>query len=266
MKYIIDNDLHIHTRLSICSDDENQTPENILKIQKEKGFKTICLTDHYWDSEVTCDTAVNWWYEKQNYAHISQSLPLPEDNEVKVLFGCETDMDSSYNIGIPKSRWNDFDFIIISTTHFHHMAGKEWENCDNKALSELWIKRLDAVLDADLPFHKIGIAHLACGLVNIKSRKDCLEVFDLIPDCELVRLFSKAAKLGVGIELNYGDMKFSDDEEETILRIFKTAKNCGCKFYLGSDAHSEEEFKNNLKVFERAINLLNLTEEDKFRL
>ncbi len=266
MKYIIDNDLHIHTHLSLCADDENQTPENILKILKAKGYKTVCITDHYWDSKVHCDTKYNWWYEKQNFEHISQDCPLPEDDEVTLLFGCETDLDSINNVGIPKSRWNDFDFIIISTTHFHHMAGENWENCDNKALALHWIDRFDAVLNMELPFHKIGIAHLACGLVNTKSREDCLEVFDLIPDSELTRLFTKAAKLGVGIELNSADMNFPKEEADRILRMFRIAKQCGCKFYLGSDAHTNEGFKGVDEIFKRAVDLLELEETDKFRL
>ena len=184
MKYIIDNDLHIHTHLSTCANDEAQTPENILKILKAKGYKTVCITDHYWDSEVPCNTRYNWWYEEQNFDHIAKSLPLPEDDEVRVLFGCETDLDSAGNVGVPKSRYNDFDFIIISTTHFHHMAGEDWENCSNKDFATHWTNRFDAVLNMDLPFCKVGIAHLACCLINTKSREDYLEVISLISDCE----------------------------------------------------------------------------------
>lgn len=47
MKYIIDNDLHIHTRLSVCSQDKGQTPAAILRCAKERGLKRICITDHY---------------------------------------------------------------------------------------------------------------------------------------------------------------------------------------------------------------------------
>ncbi len=92
MKYVIDNDMHVHTHLSICSRDKEQTPENILKIAKERGLKTVCITDHYWDEALPVNTKYNWWYEKQNYSYVAQSLPLPKDGEVKMLFGCETDL------------------------------------------------------------------------------------------------------------------------------------------------------------------------------
>ena len=193
-------------------------------------------------------------------------MPLPKDDEVRFLFGCETDLDSSYQVGLPKERWKDFGFIIISTTHFHHMTGPEWENCTNQTRAILWVKRLEAVLNMDLPFHKVGIAHLACGLIDIKSRENYLEVLNLIPKKDLQRLFTKAAQLGVGIELNSADVGCSDEEIDTVFRMFYIAKECGCKFYLGSDAHERWAFKDVDVAFERAINLLNLQEEDKFVL
>ena len=81
-------------------------------------------------------------------------------------------------------------------------------------------------------------------------------------------LFSKAAKLGCGIELNLFDINFDDvdDDAWSILRIYQIAKKCGCKFYCGSDAHHPYEFDNAKAFFDRAIDLLELTEDDKFHL
>ena len=266
MKYINDHDYHIHTCLSVCSNDKEQTPLAILKYAEANNLKKICVTDHYWDSAVKCSTAVNWWYEQQNYDHISESLPLPQGEKTEFLFGCETDMDSEYKLGTPKERFDDFQFIIVATTHFHHMTGKEWENATNYDLANLWVKRLDALLDMDLPFKKIGIAHLTCNLINIKSRDDYIKTLDLIEQTELVRIFSKIANLGAGIEINSDDMNFSTNEQDSILRIFRIAKDCGCKFYLGSDAHERVAFKDCKNNFEKAIDLLNLMEDDKFEI
>ena len=266
MKYKLDNDLHIHTRLSVCSNDEEQTPANILQIAKERGLKTICITDHYWDDLVSCNSKYNWWYRKQNYARISQSLPLPQTEGICFLFGCETDLDSSYRVGIPMERWDDFDFIIISTTHFHHMIGKEWENCSEEDLARLWVKRFEAVLDTDLPFKKVGIAHLACEFICMNNREGYLRVLNLIPTEDMKRLFIKAARLGVGIELNYEDLKCKDEEVEIVFRMFRIAKECGCKFYLASDAHTRKAFEGVDAVFARAVDILGLQEKDKFNI
>lgn len=264
MRYKIDHDYHIHTRLSICSSDKGQTPDAILQIAKERKLKKICVTDHYWDETVKCNTLVNFWYEKQNHEYIKKSLPLPFDDEVDFLFGCEADMDSDNRIGLSAQRYDDFDFIVVATTHFHHMGGAYWDDTSNEAIARRWIERFDAVLDSDLPLHKTGIAHLACGLINTKSREDYLATLNLIPQSELERLFLKARDAGAGIEINSDDMKYKENEADTVLRMFKIAKNCGCKFYLGSDSHERWAFDGVDDVFERAINHLSLKETDKF--
>lgn len=91
-----------------------------------------------------------------------------------------------------------------------------------------------------------------------------MQVLDLLPSEKLIELFSKCAKLGVGIELNSSDMNFADNEADTVLRMFRIAKSCGCKFYMGSDAHHPKTLKAAKAIFERAIDALELTEDDKF--
>ena len=48
MKFSYDHDLHIHSKISSCSSDPEQTNEAILAYAKKNGLTTICLTDHYW--------------------------------------------------------------------------------------------------------------------------------------------------------------------------------------------------------------------------
>lgn len=263
MRYIIDNDLHIHSKVSLCSNDPSQTTANILHYAEENNLKTICVTDHFWDSEVE---GASQWYAVQDYQHISSSLPLPQKENIRFLFGCETELDKNFNLGISKESFDKFDFVIIPTTHFHmtdFTVPKEVKRPIDKA--RLLVERFNSVLDMDLPFHKIGIAHLTCGLID-SSRENFLRTIDSIPEQELEKVFLKAAEKGVGIELNADDMNFEESEGDTILRIYRTAKNAGCKFYLGSDAHHPEALKKANGIFERAIRLLDLREEDKFRI
>ena len=262
MKFICDNDLHIHSKISSCSNDPEQSNERILRYAKENGLKTICLTDHFWDDAV--DGASNW-YKPQNYEHIAAALPLPQSENTRFLFGCETELDRFLTLGVSKEKLDKFDFVIIPTTHFH-MKGFTLSNeeaSDAQSRANAWVKRLNAVLDMDLPFHKIGIAHLTCALIA-PTREEYIEVLKLIPNEEMERLFSKATRLDVGIELNSGDMGFGDAEADVVLRPYRIAKQCGCKFYCGSDAHHPKDFDNAKALFERAIDLLELTEEDKF--
>lgn len=226
-------------------------------------MKTICITDHFWDESV--DGAMDW-YKKQNFAHISAIKPLPQADGIRFLFGCETEMDKYMNIGISKECFDNFDFVVIPTTHFHMTGFTVTEDCTSpEQRAKLWIDKLNALFDMDLPFHKIGIAHLTCGLMA-KERADFLKLVELIDDAEMEKVFARAQEKGVGIELNADDMSFKDEEKDIVLRPYKIAKKMGCKFYMGSDAHHPDALDNAKEIFERAIDLLELTEEDKFVL
>ena len=265
-RFVFDQDLHLHSQLSSCSNDPGQTPARILQYAKESGVKTLCLTDHYWDDAVP-DTSK--WYAPQNFGHISLSRPLPADPAVRFLFGCETEMRADHTLGIPRERFDDFDFVIIPTTHLHmtnHTITKE-DSESTEARARLWAERLEALLSMDLPFRKIGVAHLACPLLAPREDRNAyLTVLNMIPDGTMERLFGRAAALGIGIELNSTDMSFSDAEADTVLRMFRIAKAAGCKFYTGSDAHHPQELERARAIFERAIDLLDLKESDKFQI
>lgn len=271
-RFVYDQDLHLHSQLSSCSNDPAQTTARILQYAKECGIRTLCLTDHYWDSAVP---GASLWYTPQNFDHIAKALPLPQEEGIRFLFGCETELDRNLTLGIPPERFDDFDFIVIPTTHLHMtdftITAEDAQSIDRRV--ELWITRLEAVLNMDLPFHKVGIAHLACSLLSPRNQKDpkamraChLSLLEKLPASEMERLFRKAAALGVGIELNSGDMNFTDEEADIALRMFRIAKKTGCKFYTASDAHNPNYFACCPRIFTRAIDLLELKESDKFIL
>ena len=75
MRYTFDHDYHIHSKLSLCSQDEAQNKERILKYALDNGLKQICVTDHFWDRAIP-DTID--WYRVQDLEWISQILPLPQ--------------------------------------------------------------------------------------------------------------------------------------------------------------------------------------------
>ena len=257
MRYIVDHDLHIHSQLSLCSNDPAQTPEAILQYAKDNNLKTICLTDHMWDPAVP---GASGWYAKQPFERTCEALPLPKSPDVNFLFGCETDQDMHCTVGVSPEVMEKLAFIIIPTTHMH-MGGftvRGDEGVEERA--KLWCDRFDAVLDMDLPFHKIGIAHLTCSLIY---RDHYIEVLNAIPDAEYHRLFAKAAKVGVGIELNFPSLNLNDETREPTLKPYRIAKEEGCKFYFGSDAHHPAELANAMKNFQNIVDLLGLEESDK---
>ncbi|MBQ8510010.1 MAG: PHP domain-containing protein [Clostridia bacterium] len=261
MRYIFDHDLHIHSHISLCSNDPAQTNEAILQYAVDNKLNTICLTDHYWDE--TVPGGFTDFYKQQDTAHIRQALPLPQAEGVRFLFGCETDLDKNCTLGISPEAMKDMAFIIIPTTHLH-MNGftcRGDEGIDERRA--LWSSRFDAVLDMKLPFEKVGIAHLTCEL---HCRGHMPELLAGIPDEEYSRLFRKAADRGIGVELNFNSLALTDETKDAILNPYRIAKAEGCKFYFGSDAHHPAGLAREKANAENIIDLLELTEADKWVL
>ena len=112
MEFPIDHDLHCHSMLSKCSNDPEQTAENILRHAKRNGYTVQCITDHLWDAAVP---GPNSFYESQNIAHVRQLLPLPKDDQVRMVFGCETEFFGGTRLGLDPANYDQFDFIVIFT-------------------------------------------------------------------------------------------------------------------------------------------------------
>lgn len=266
MNYVIDHDLHIHSFLSACSRNPEQNPKTMTQYALDCGLKQICVTDHFWDeaqgSGAPCYGEENIFDKKAWLGEI------PQVEGVEFLFGVETEMDESGRLGLSAEHFDAADFVVIPTTHLNMMGltVNRQSGDSTQKRADIWIRRLEQVLSMDIPFHKVGIAHLTCVTMAYWSRATELEIYRKIPDGEIYRLMKQAAKLGVGIELNACSMGYQPEEAEDILRIYQIAKECGCKFYCGSDAHQPWELSQAPERFQKAVDALALTEDDKFRI
>jgi histidinol phosphatase-like PHP family hydrolase len=263
MKFLIDHDLHIHTWLSRCSGNPEQNSARILQYAKENNYRTVALTNHYWDAAVP---GITPWFSGQDFAHLCKDKPLPSDPNVRFLFGCEADLRKDGTLTIPAARYDDFDFIVIAITHFSSVLVGLPENAPARVCAKVWAERLEALLDLNLPWHKVGIAHLASPYIATDDRPLYLETLDTIPADVMARLFSKAARLGCGIELNRHDMHYAANEAYSVLRMFRIARNCGCRFYCASDAHQPTDLDMAPAILQKAVDVLGLQESDKFIL
>ena len=261
MRFVIDHDLHIHSQYSNCSSDPEQNNERILKYAKDNGLKKICLTDHLWDENLPCDFE---GYQISCFKKISQALPLPKDDEVEFLFGCETEMDWQNMIGLSDKMYDTFDFIIVPINHLHLTPFTRREEDDStERRVELYYRRFDRVLCSDLPFGKVGLAHPICSLMarDVEQSNEMLKAMD---KNVLRELYTRAAKKNLGIEINEVVTNATEERRTLYAEHINIAKECGCKFYLGSDAHHPKGLDLALERFEAAIDLLGLKEEDKF--
>lgn len=261
MEFIYDHDMHIHSRLSPCSGDENQTCRRILDYALENGLSTVAVTDHFWDSAVP---GASDWYKPLNIEHLSKSLPLPRDEKVRFLFGCETDMDMNGNIGLTKDHFDVFDFVIVSTTHFHMQGFTVPAGMTQRERKERYVRRFYQLLDADIPFNKTGIAHLTCNLIDPSSQKAHIDTVDMVSDNEFYSVFRGVAEKGLGVELNIYVNWYNENELSRVLRPYLIAKECGCKFYLGSDSHHNADIMRAPNKLKSTLAVFPLEEKDKF--
>jgi len=268
MKFKIDHDFHIHSQLSPCSRDPEQTTERILQYAVENNLEHIVLADHFWDEN--CPNPYGMW-PVNGCEKVFSALPLPQAEGVQFHFGVEADMDLDGKVGVSKQTAEKLDFIVVPVNHMHwrNRTVREEEFTDLKARKDRFLERWEALLNADLPFHKVGLAHITCSLISAgypeSKWSDHIDILDWIPDETYKRLFSKCEKLGMGIELNDNLRKSSDDEIERILRVYRIAIDCGCHFYRASDAHHPKDFALGIENSRRFVDLLDLDEDQKFR-
>lgn len=261
MAFTADHDHHFHTHLSTCCRDSRMTAENCLKAAEELGYKSICVTNHTWDNLIP---GASDWYVPQDVEHTMLDLPLPQSSKVRFYFGCENEFTEN-GLAMSPEHFDVFDFIAVPLNHFH-MEGltRSPDVTSNEQLAELFLHRIDMFSSLDLPFEKFGIAHMSCSLM--KRDGDARQVLNAISDWDFARVYTKLASLGVGIELNCNDFKIFKDDIKPLLRIYRIAKKCGCRFYLGSDAHAMDVFTSAKPTLTEVIDALGLTDGDRYEI
>ena len=260
----IDHDMHCHTVLSSCSSDAEQSVAALLAHAKANGYTLQCVTDHLWDSAVP---GASKWYAPQDIAHVRQSLPLPQDDSVRMVFGCETEFLGGTHLGLAPQNYDLFDFIVIPPNHFH-MKGfvRPLEYDTEEKVAELLVQRLEDISMLDLPWHKVGIAHINAGLMFREG--DFHRVLELADERRFRAVMRRYAKLGAGIELNMSCFGpgWYEEHGDAQLRLFRFAKEEGCKFYLATDAHHNKELDLIPERAAKVIEALGLTRDDLFTL
>ena len=260
MGYAI-NDLHCHSTLSSCCKDAGMTPEAIYAHALAAGYSALCLTDHLWDAAVP---GASGWYAPQDIEHVRRALPLPQ-GPLRFRFGCETELPANGEPALAPEHFALFDFVVIPVNHMHMKGLVRPAGVDTpKKMARLVEDRLERLLERDLPFEKIGLAHLTGSLMFAEG--SVADVVAEMNEGRLLRIFKGYAEAGAGIELNASCFEGWEGREEEMLKVYRAAREAGCKFYGCSDAHAVAELDSVPRVLPDVIRSLGLTEAHQYQI
>lgn len=236
------------------------TPARLLEHAVASGYDRLAITDHVWDSAVAGASA---WYAPQDIAHVQKALPLPAHPDIKYLFGCETEYCGADKLGLRRDHFDLFDIVVIPVNHTHMIGFVRPPEITTEAqMAALIPERLEQLLALDLPWQKIGIAHLSAKIMFREG--DVGRVLALMDSARMSRIFDRFAALGAGIELNAGTFLEWAQNPDVWLKLYRLAKRAGCRFYCASDAHRVEALDSVGTVLPAVVEALGLTEADRF--
>lgn len=266
MKFSVQHDFHCHSYLSSCCANPAMSVGAIYERARREELTAQCITDHLWDSAVP---GASDWYKPQDIAHIEQNktelAKLPKGGP-RMYFGCETEYCGDGKLGLAPEHFDHFDFIIIPPNHFHMKNFTRMETIDTEEkIAELFTQRLEEISQLTLPWHKIGIAHLNCRLTFKEG--DAAKVFAIMDEQRLKAVFNTFASRGAGIEINTsGFAPGWEKQQKEQLRLLLIARDAGCRFYIGSDAHAPQALDVMRERARQVVTMLELTEEQQFCL
>jgi len=254
----VDHDLHIHTFLSACcADPKGQTPDRIAAKAAGMGLQTIGLTDHVWANPVIEPSR---WYRPQDLGPIlDMKQRLARDvHGVRVLVGCEAETIAPGRFGITREDADQLDFVLLACSHFH-MSGFVAQPASDKPRDiathclAFFRSAVESGLATAIPHSFLPLGYL----------EQLPRVIDAISDQEFADVFGAAADRGVAVEITTGYLaaKPGDGRPDGPLRFLELAKQAGCTFTFGSDAHDpvRMEMLPQLSLF---VQRLGLTEDD----
>lgn len=257
----IKTDLHVHTHLSSCA-KKSALAEDYLPAAVKNGITTIGFADHTWDENLPCPYE---WYIPQNMERllkVYEKYKSLSDESVKILVGCETEYDlARRDIAITPEAASKLDFVLVPVSHTHITMPKGLY--DDKAKHAAYM--LDAwfdVMKSDAAEYVTAIAH---PFFAVCCPYDNREVMKLITNSQYEDCFNTAKEKNIAVEINSASFcqrslgEIVNDAEA--IRMYTIAKECGCKFTFGSDAHDIPETDTLICAYTLAA-VLGLTQDD----
>lgn len=258
----IKHDFHIHTERSLCA-HRDAYAKDYIRLAKEMGLRKIGFADHFWDEAYK--PLDYYFYEPQNFAHVAtvlDDIKAADTEGLEVYFGCEAEYSHEHGVGITEECAEKFDFIIVPNSHTHKTMSAEFSR-SYEAHTDFMVRAYYNIINSPVSKYILAMAHpfdaVACPYDNNILKR-------MVTDDMFKRMFDATAEKGIAIEINIGSMKvhtLETVESSEEYRMFTIAKECGCKFTFGSDAHNVHDYKDYYQEkCDMMVEVLGLKDED----
>lgn len=254
-------DYHAH---SDCLEGRVEKMQEYVQRAHERGIRRIGFSEHYWNGKFP-----GWgrWYKPRMTEDLykiredAAELSLPEGMSVRI--GCETEFSQENVIPLTKEDLAALDYIVVPHSHIN-MTGVVTDRIfkgDPAGAAQFMINSFWALMAHPLA-EQIDILAHPFAPVGMDEEQD--EVLSYISDEEFRRCARAARDLGIVLEINsltWRDKTMEQVEKSGFIRLFGIAKEEGCRFTYGSDAHRAEQY--DLMPFAQRIAVLaGITRED----
>lgn len=256
----ITQDLHVHTNLSVCAKPA-ATFDMYMETAKEKGITTVGFADHLWDD--TYEHVCPGFYRKQNVDRVlSLKDVMRPVEEIDVYLGCEAEYDPKIcGVALSPENAEKFDFVIVPVSHTHMVMPKDLYEPIEKH-KQFMLDAWRNVLNCDVTKYVTAMAHPFQPVCCPYGWEPMIEY---ITDDEYKYAFDMAAEKNVAVEINLAGLRWKSEENikaSPLMRMFRIAKDCGCRFTFGSDSHNQGGHEGYNRAGEYVSELLGLCEDD----
>ena len=257
---IINHDFHIHTNLSLCAKPE-ATLDMYIQRCKELGIKKMAITNHMWDHSVQ-DWHVFYDVQTPEYIYsLKEQIKQADKSGVNILFGCESEYSFEHRRpAITPAVAEQMDVLLVPNSHTHITMPKTFYEPYRKH-AEYMIDAFMDIVNSDVANYITAIPHPFMAVCCPYSNRLLL---DEITDDEFKHCFSAAAEKGIALEINPNFIRkktLSKVYDDPIFRMYRIGKECGCKFTVGTDAHSSAGY-DNFNLIYIITSILDLKKDD----
>lgn len=242
---MFETDYHVHVD-GTPGEARRQKMEAYAQEAERWGISRIGFVEHYWNREFA---GYGRWYTPEGPERIAglredlSEARLPEG--MRGLLGCETEYNKEGVIPITQEDVRKFDYIIVPHSHIN-MRGVVTEQdftYDPEGCARYMEKSFMGVMRHKIAEHITILAH-PFAPVGLDDQQD--RILSYIADKTFRECARAARDMGIALEVN--SLTWQDKTEEELrqsqfIRFYRIAREEGCSFVFGSDAHRPQQYR-----------------------